>query len=93
MTPEQSLKLDYLYAVFQRYPVGVPGGEVRDGSWTGDTGEFVRKLERDVAAVSVKLDGLTAAVAALSKDPGLTEEKVRQIVTEAVERAAAPAFR
>jgi hypothetical protein len=43
-------------------------------------------IEKQLAALSASVSGLTAAVAAATKDPGISLDAVRQIVTDAVKQ-------
>lgn len=87
MDQNQAMQLDYLFKVFQRYPAGAPNGAIVNGVWTGDGAEFARKVDAAVSVLSAKVDGLTAAVAALSSNPNLDAATVRQIVTDAVKQS------
>lgn len=87
MDQNQAMQLDYLFKVFQRYPAGAPNGAIVGGVWTGDGAEFARKVDASVSVLSAKVDGLTAAVAALSSNPNLDAATVRQIVTDAVKQS------
>jgi GH25 family lysozyme M1 (1,4-beta-N-acetylmuramidase) len=85
MDATQAGQLGHLDAVAQRYRTDmVTGGEMKDGVWYADYGEVLRATYVRQAKMDAKLDALAAALAAATKNPDITLDAVKAIVTDAV---------